>query len=70
MASKKYLEISGLSSEELKQQLDESKLKLKKLQFNHAVSPLDNPNVLGVTRRYIARINTELRKRALENQAK
>lgn len=69
MPSKKYLEISGLSTEELDQQLLESKHKLKKLQFNHAVSPLDNPNVLGETRRYIARINTELRKRQLENQA-
>jgi large subunit ribosomal protein L29 len=70
MASKKYLEISGLSTEELNQQIEESKHKLKKLRFNHAVSPLDNPNVLGDMKRYIARIRTELRKRELENKAK
>ena len=69
MANKKYQEVAALSQDEIAQQLEESKLKLKKLQFNHAVSPLDNPNVLGATRRYIARLRTEIRKRELENKA-
>jgi large subunit ribosomal protein L29 len=69
MANKKYQEVAALSKDEIAQQLEESKMKLKRLQFNHAVSPLDNPNVLGATRRYIARLRTEIRKRELENKA-
>ena len=70
MAKTKNQDIVGMTSEEIVQQLEETQVKLKKLQFNHAVSPLDNPNVLGTNRRYIARLKTELRKRELENKAK
>ena len=58
--------IKELSSQELKERLDEERTQLSKLKMNHAVSPLENPNVIAQYRRTIARILTELRKRELD----
>jgi large subunit ribosomal protein L29 len=58
--------ITELSTQELKERLDEERTQLSKLKMNHAVSPLENPNVIGQYRKSIARILTELRKRELE----
>lgn len=69
MPNKKYDEVRNLTGEELEHQLAESKVKLQRLRFNHTITPLENPNVLGETRKYIARIKTELRKRQLETNA-
>jgi large subunit ribosomal protein L29 len=35
------------------------------MRLNHAVSPLDNPNKIGETKRDIARLKTELKARKL-----
>jgi large subunit ribosomal protein L29 len=67
MANKKYDEVRNLTIEELQQQLESNKLRLQRLKFNHAISPLENPNVIGEARKLVARLNTEIRKRQLEN---
>ena len=55
--------IHGMNENDLKARLEEDKQRLKKLQFAHAISPLENPmNVRGL-RRDIARLKTELKKR-------
>lgn len=64
-----YSEITEWSAEELSNELSATKMKLTKLRFNHAITPLENTNVLGETKRHIARIQTELRKRQLSKQA-
>ncbi len=64
-----YSEITGWTTEELNNELSATKMKLTKLKFNHAITPLENTNVLGETKRHIARIQTELRKRQLSKQA-
>ncbi len=64
-----YSEIAGWSTEELNNELSATKMKLTKLRFNHAVTPLENTNVLKETKRHIARIQTELKKRQLTKQA-
>ena len=69
MPNKKYEEIINLSNEELAQQIADSKVRMQRLRFNHAISPLENPNVLGEARKHIARLKTELRKRELTNNA-
>lgn len=69
MPNKKYDEVRNLTVEELEHQLSETKQKLQRLRFNHTISPLENPNVLGETRKQIARIRTEMRKRQLETNA-
>jgi large subunit ribosomal protein L29 len=57
--------ISQLSTAELKERLEEERKHLSKLKMNHAISPLENPNVISQTRKIIARILTELRKREI-----
>ncbi|MCX7954971.1 MAG: 50S ribosomal protein L29 [Bacteroidales bacterium] len=63
----KKLEIKEYTTKELREKLKEEKLKLTKLRINHAVSPLENPMLIRNTRKNIARILTELRKRELKN---
>jgi len=58
--------IKELGLVELKERLDEDKKQLVKLKLNHAVSPLENPNKLKVYKKAIARMETELRRRQLE----
>lgn len=62
--------IRELSTPELIERLDEESKQLVKLKLNHAVSPLENPNKIKVYRKTIARLNTEVRKRKLEEQNK
>ena len=57
--------IRELSTGELLERLAEEKKQLTKLKLNHAVSPLENPNKIKVYRRTIARMETELRRRAI-----
>ncbi len=58
--------LKELGTEELKERLEEEKKHLVKLKMNHAVSPLENPNVIKEYRKTIARMLTELKKRELE----
>ena len=65
------VELNKLSAEELQAQLLEAEQSYESLRYKHAShrvgnqSPLSNPSVLGNTRREIARIKTEIRKREL-----
>ncbi|PSJ76902.1 50S ribosomal protein L29 [Sphingobacteriales bacterium UPWRP_1] len=68
MAKKVKINLKDLSTEELMEKVGEEKLRLQKLRFSHAVSPLENPNVLKKVRREIARVHTELRAREIGGQ--
>ena len=57
--------IKELSTPDLIDRLEEEKKQLTKLKLNHAVSPLENPNMIKDYRKTVARIETELRKREL-----
>jgi len=58
--------LKDLNENDLKARIAEDKLRLKKLEFAHAISPLENPlNVRGL-RRDIARLKTELKNRTLQ----
>ena len=59
--------IIELTTPELIERLEEERKLLTKLKLNHAVSPLENPNVIKEYRKTVARVKTELRKRELEN---
>lgn len=61
-------EIKELSSAELRERLDNEKSMMVKMRLNHAISPLDNPMKIRFTRKNIARIETELRKRELNTK--
>lgn len=58
--------ITEMSTPELQERLEEEKKQLTRLKLNHAVSPLENPLKLKFYRKTIARMQTELRKRELE----
>ena len=64
----KNSEIRELTTKELIEKLDDEKSLLVRMRLNHAVSPLDNPNKLGESKKLVARLNTEIRKRELENK--
>ena len=53
--------IRSLNESELVARLEEEKLRLKKLEFAHAISPLENPMTIRGVRRDIARLQTELK---------
>ena len=50
---------------ELYERLDSEQMQLTKLKLHHAVSPIENPNLIKEYRRTIARLKTEIRKREL-----
>ena len=62
----KQTEIKEMTTQELSDRLVEEKSNINKLEMTHAVSPLENPLAIKSTRRNIARIKTELNKRALD----
>ena len=57
--------IQGLSSEDLAARIKEDELRLKKLEFAHALSPLENPMSIRGLRKELARLKTELKKKQL-----
>ena len=61
----KTSEIKDLTTEEIREKIETEKAALTKMKMNHAVSPLENPMLIRTTRRIIARLMTELRKREL-----
>ena len=69
MANKKTYEfnknLKDLSVSDLRAKIQEDELRLKKLEFAHAISPLENPMTIRGLRRDIARIKTELKKKEL-----
>ena len=62
----KVNEIKELTTKEVVERLQIEKENLVRLRMNHAVSPLENPNKLKVYKKAIARMETELRRRQLE----
>jgi len=63
----KINKIREMSSEELAKELEELKKELFKLRFSLATNGLDNPLKIKEVKRDIAKINTVLRQRELEN---
>lgn len=61
----KTAEIKELSVKEIQERIETEKSNLTRTKLNHAVSPLDNPMKIKGSRRDIARLLTELRKRSL-----
>ena len=54
--------LKGLSETDLKAKITEDELRMKKLSFAHAISPLENPQSIRSLRRDIARLKTALKK--------
>lgn len=57
--------LKGMNEQDLQARIKEDKMRLKKLEFAHAISPLENPMSIRSLRQDIARLQTELKKREL-----
>ena len=62
----KNSDIKNLSAAELKEKLATEKEALRKIQFAHKISSIENPMRIKENRRLIARLNTELRAKELQ----
>ncbi|MCI0751957.1 MAG: 50S ribosomal protein L29 [Flammeovirgaceae bacterium] len=62
----KNSEIKGLSVTELKEKVASEKETLRKMQFAHQVSAIENPMKIKETRKLIARLKTELTAKELQ----
>ena len=60
----KQSEIKNLSAAELQEKLTETKKAYAQLTSAHAISPIENPLQIRTVRRTVARLATELTKRA------
>ena len=56
-------DISQFVTADLVSKIATDTVELKRLEFNHAVTPLDNPLSIRVKRKDVARLHTELSKR-------
>ena len=65
----KSSEIRELNLKEIEERIESEQSMLVRLKMNHAVSPLDNPNKIGETRKNIARLKTELQARQAQEQS-
>ena len=55
-----YADIKSLTDKELDEKILLEKSNYQKLQFAHAISPLENPSQMKVQRTLVARLGTEI----------
>lgn len=66
MAKKKVIKkenLKDINTDSLQNRINEDKMRLKKLKFAHAMTPLENPMQIRGLRRSIAKLKTELNTR-------
>ena len=61
----KIAEIKELATKELQERIEADVVRYAQMKLNHAISPLENPELLKKMRRDIARMKGELRSREL-----
>ncbi|MHA4847119.1 50S ribosomal protein L29 [Flavitalea antarctica] len=62
--------LKDVSAKDLKARIQEDELRLKKLEFAHAISPLENPMSIRDLRKDLARLKTFLQSRKEEVESK
>jgi large subunit ribosomal protein L29 len=60
--------LKDLSETDLNSRIREDQQRLKKLEFAHAISPLESPVNIRSLRKDIARLKTEITKRKINNR--
>jgi len=63
MPTKKHIELKEMSDSDLKDELKQINVQYQKLSFDHTIKGLDNPIILKNTKRDVARVQTEIRRR-------
>ncbi|MEM9546688.1 MAG: 50S ribosomal protein L29 [Bacteroidota bacterium] len=67
MATNKFIELQGLSDEDLQNEINIREAEYKQMKFDHAVRGLENPLKLREERKDLARLYTEKRARELKS---
>ena len=62
--------MKDLNEADLKARIQEDELRLKKLEFAHAISPLENPMSIRALRKDVARLKTSLTQKAAQKTVK
>ena len=62
----KAAEIKDMSNADLEAKLKDGRVELFNLRFQHATGQLDNPGKIGVVKKDIARLHTEVRARQIK----
>ncbi|TAD93960.1 MAG: 50S ribosomal protein L29 [Bacteroidetes bacterium] len=57
--------LAEIGNDDLKARISEDEVRIKKLGFAHAITPLENPMSIRALRKDLARMKTELKKREL-----
>ena len=70
MATKKSIELKGLTAEALNDEVKLAKEDLNKMKFDHAAKGLENPEQIRSLKKDIARLNTEIRAREISAMTK
>ncbi|HTI92898.1 MAG TPA: 50S ribosomal protein L29 [Puia sp.] len=58
--------LKDLNASDLKARIQEDELRLKKLEFAHAISPLENPMSIRALRKDVARLKTVLAQKTVK----
>jgi len=62
--------LKDVNAKDLKARIQEDELRLKKLEFAHAISPLENPMSIRDLRKDLARLKTALQARNEQVESK
>ena len=57
--------VKEMSADDLKARIQEDEMRLKKLEFAHAITPLENPMSIRALRKDLARLKTALHQKTL-----
>jgi large subunit ribosomal protein L29 len=63
--SSKIQEIRSMSEQDIKSKIAETDLRLKRMAFSHAITPIENPMSIRSTRREIAQCKHRIKKKAI-----
>ena len=61
--------LKDLNESDLRSKIQEDELRLKKLEFAHAISPLENPMSIRALRKDVARLKTVLAQKVEQKKA-
>lgn len=61
--------VNDLTTDEIRDRIAEERANYTKLKMSHAVSPIENPLKIRSSRRLIARLETEFKKRTMASSS-
>jgi large subunit ribosomal protein L29 len=64
--SSKRQDFQAMSQDDLLRNIQEAELRLKRMTFSHAITPIDNPMAIRTLRREIAQMKTAKRQKEIQ----